>query len=47
MWLSPGWRSLEEMTMATKKGKKPLKKAKKLEATKPLTTRGFTDFGRK
>jgi hypothetical protein len=34
--------------MATKKGKKPLKKAKKLEVTEPLTVRGFnTDFGRK
>ena len=33
--------------MATKKGKKPLKKAKKLEATKPLTVRAVGDFGRK
>jgi len=29
------------MTMATKKGKKPLKKSKKLEETKPLTVHGF------
>jgi hypothetical protein len=34
--------------MATKKAKKTLKKAKKLEATKSLTMRGFNaELGRK
>jgi hypothetical protein len=33
--------------MATTKKKKPLKKAKKLEETKPLTVVLKSDFGRK
>ena len=34
-------------SMATKKKKKPLKKAKKLEETKPLTVALRSDFGRR
>jgi hypothetical protein len=47
IWRLPERANPGGITMATKKGKKPLKKAKKLEATKPLTVRAVGDFGRK